>query len=248
MNTYYIYGLVDPRDNVIKYIGKGCRDRMFKHVQAVKRNQCPDKNYTKFNALREILNEHDDIAYRKFFETSDENIAYEKEENLIKEHNTLYPSGWNLSSGGRGGTSGVHKIRKPHNNETRRKLSEAMKKRIANGWIPPCKGKHLSDKTKEMISNNKSGEKHQNYGKHLSEETKRKISESNKGKIISDEAKKKMSESHKGKHISPETEFKKGQKLSDETKLKISQSNKGRVVSEETRRKISESLKKRNKK
>ena len=43
-------------------------------------------------------------------------------------------------------------------------------------------GKHLSEESKQKISERESGENHYLYGKHLSDETKRKISDAQKGK------------------------------------------------------------------
>lgn len=62
-------------------------------------------------------------------------------------------------------------------------------------------------------------------GKHLSEETKQKLSEVNKGKHHSEETKRKQSESHKGK-----TPWNKGKTncYSEETKTKKSESMKGK--------------------
>ena len=77
------------------------------------------------------------------------------------------------------------------------------------------KGKHLSEETKNKISEANKGEKHPNYGKHHSEETKKKMSEAAKGKHLSEETKKKMREAHKGK------------KHTEETKNKISELKKG---------------------
>lgn len=74
--------------------------------------------------------------------------------------------------------------RKIHNEnrseETKRKLSEAAKRR------------KLSEEAKQKISKSLTGKK-------LSEETKRKMSEANKGKKLSEETKKKIGESLKGK-------------------------------------------------
>ncbi len=98
--NYYIYGLADPRDNKIKYVGKGCGNRMFAHIPGVKNNHIYGNNYTKFNALKEILTTYEDIAYCKLFETDDELLAYEKEKEFIEAYNTLIPNGWNISLGG----------------------------------------------------------------------------------------------------------------------------------------------------
>jgi hypothetical protein len=66
-------------------------------------------------------------------------------------------------------------------------------------------GKHHTNNSKKMMSENSSGVNNYLYGKHLPEETKRKISESNRGdkgywygKHFSEETKKKMSKSRKG--------------------------------------------------
>lgn len=64
------------------------------------------------------------------------------------------------------------------------------------------KGKHRSEETKNKISEAMKGRISWNKGKHLgpcSEETKRKISEAHKGKKISEETRRKMSEAKKGR-------------------------------------------------
>lgn len=161
MGKYYVYGLIDPRDQKIKYVGKGCGNRMYNHVRQVVNHSVKDKNYTKYNAIKEILKEFDNLCYEKLFETDDELEAYKKEKELIIKHNTLYPNGWNLVLG-RGSTAG-------------RELSEEHKIKIglAN------KNKKISDSQKEYLRN-------LNKGKKLSEYTKKKISDSLKGKIHRD--------------------------------------------------------------
>ena len=60
-------------------------------------------------------------------------------------------------------------------------------------------GYHLSEETKEKLSEINRGEKHPQYRKPKSDETKRKISEAMKGIKFSDEHKKNLSKSKKGK-------------------------------------------------
>lgn len=75
----------------------------------------------------------------------------------------------------------------------------------------------LSEETKRILSENRMGEKHHNYGKKLSEQTKLKISASGKGKIKTEETRKKISVANKGK------------KMSETQKQQISIFHKGRT-------------------
>lgn len=95
---------------------------------------------------------------------------------LYKTQNKLY--GFNLTAGGDSGFS--------PNEETRKKLSLARKKRI------------ISQETRIKLSNSLKGENNGFYGKHHTEEARRKISEAHKGKegIYKD---KHLSEEHKKK-------------------------------------------------
>ena len=111
----------------------------------------------------------------------------EWEQYYIKFYDTLYPNGYNLQEGGRGGVP---------SDETRKKISETKK------------GKPMSEEQKKKISEAKKGEKHHFFGKKLSEEHRRKMSESHKGKQLSEETKKKISEKQKGRQFSEETKKK----------------------------------------
>jgi len=132
----------------------------------------------------------------------------------------------------------------------------------------------ITDITREKQSKAKKGvfvgDKHHLFGTHLSEETKQKISESNIGKRHTEESKQMISRSLKGRKFSEEHKIrisnalkgkqfnKKGRRLSEETKQKISEAHKGKKrpkwiidmlvkthkgqkLSEETKRKITES-------
>ena len=143
----------------------------------------------------------------------------EWEQYYIKFYDTLYPNGYNLQEGGRGGTP---------SEETRKKISESSK------------GKQLSDETKKKISESTSGEKNPFYGRQHSEETRRKLSEANKGKQLPEEQKKKISEALIGeknpfyrKHHSYESK----KKISESLKGKPAH-NKGVPMSEEQKKKM----------
>ena len=126
----------------------------------------------------------------------------EWEQYYIKFYDTLYPNGYNLQEGGRGGVP---------SEEARRKMSEANKGKPAhNKGVPMSEEqkkklseskKNISDEIRKKISEAKKGKPASNKGKPMSEEQKRKLSEANKGKKLSDETKRKMSEAHKRRNL-----------------------------------------------
>ena len=136
--------------------------------------------------------------------------------------------------------------------ETRKKISESLR-----GSNNPWYGKHLSDKTRLLISiKNRGklvGEKHPMYGKHHTEEARKKMSDANKGKIISQEQRLKISNSMRAiiddawrKRVSDHI---KGLWRADEYSTNQinrlsgeNHPNYGKHLSEETKKKISESL------
>jgi len=71
------------------------------------------------------------------------------------------------------------------------------------------KGSHRSEETRRKMSESRkgkiAGDKNPFYGKHHSEEARRKIGSAHIGKILSEEHRKKISESLKGKHPSEES-------------------------------------------
>ena len=175
--------------------------------------------------------------------------SYEIE--AIKEHNTLVPNGYNLQTGGSGGSwseESREKMRgennphygkpawnkgKPHPEKTRKKIRKARKNQITTA------------ETRKKMSESQTGENNSFYGKTHTPEACKKISESNKGKPawnkgkpFSKEARKKMSESKKGMPSS----FK-GKSHSAETRRKMSESQRGKKHSKEHRQKISEANK-----
>jgi hypothetical protein len=65
---------------------------------------------------------------------------------------------------------------KKHPDETKRKISESLKKAYKEGkHIYSTKGKHLSEETRKKMSFSRSKEKHPLWGKHHSEESKQKM-------------------------------------------------------------------------
>jgi len=185
MNKYYVYGLIDPRDKKIKYIGKGSGNRMFDHFRKAKLNKADSNNFIKLSSLQEIIKEgYLDIAYCKLFETNDEFLAYTEEEKLIKEYHThASEGGWNMTYGNDGNTNGYQ-----HTKKAKQKISESkrgkphphlgheMSEFTKSQLEKANKGRKFTEEHRAKLSASRIGEKHWNYGKHLSEETKAKIS------------------------------------------------------------------------
>ncbi len=223
--NYYVYVLIDPRNNKIFYIGKGQKKRMYKHERDVQNGRSPNKNNRKLgNKIKKILNTGDKVKYKKVFETDIGQEAFNKEMKLIAEIGL--GNLCNLTSGGVG--SGGNKGRK---------LSEEHKSKVSKNHAKYWLGKHRSERSKRKISQSLKGRKFSKetkqkmsennvgfLGKTHSEETRKKMSKSKKGKTHSKETKQKMSESHKGH---PPTKGFSGRKHKLESRIKISEKTKG---------------------
>lgn len=94
------------------------------------------------------------------------------EQYYIKELNTKYPNGYNLTDGG-DGISGYH-----FSEEVKKKMSEAKKKSPIKYWL----GKEMSEEHKKNISESKKGQEPCNKGIPMREKTKKKLSETRTGK------------------------------------------------------------------
>lgn len=105
--------------------------------------------------------------------------AWELEQFYIKELNTKYPDGYNMSDGGVG-TKGIVVTEKTREKQRNKKL-----------------GKHHSEETKRKMSEAHKGENCHWYGKHFSEEHKRKLSDAKKGIKYSEKHREKIADGHK---------------------------------------------------
>lgn len=76
---YYVYGLIDPRDNQYFYIGKGKGKRYLSHLKPKKF----DFNYAKLERIKSIQNSGLDIKIEVLFPNLDEETAFELERLII---------------------------------------------------------------------------------------------------------------------------------------------------------------------
>ena len=143
--------------------------------------------------------------------TLDEANVYEEIE--IRDNETLFPYGYNLTTGG---------LNSEYSPESRKKISENS-------------GMKCPEVRAKVSASHK--------GKKLSAEHRRKIGEAGKGRKVSAETRKKLSAIHKGRKISAEHRKRlsenNGMKR-PEVRAKVSASHKGKKLSAEHRKKIGE--------
>ncbi len=201
---YYVYQLIDPRTDEVFYIGKGCKKRMYRHVENVERGRIPNGSNKKLsNKIKKILYFRLKIKYKKVFVTKNEQKAYDKEQELIQKIGL--ENLCNLVEGGSKGRLPWNKGKKGlqvawnkgktgiYSEETKRKMREAK-----IGHIPWNKEKPCSEDTKKKISKSLEGNIPWNkgltvkddsrigkpwLGKSRSEETRKKISNSLKKRV-----------------------------------------------------------------
>lgn len=81
MKTYYVYQLVDPRNNKPFYVGKGTGDRAYQHSKFKDGNENPYKDRKIKSILRKSLQVIVEMLYENL---TDENTAYDLEEEIIE--------------------------------------------------------------------------------------------------------------------------------------------------------------------
>ena len=175
---YYTYAYL-REDRTPYYIGKGTRGRIY----STWRRNNPPKDKSRIIFLKQNLTEEEAFRHEIYMIS----ILGRKDlgTGILR----------NRTDGGEGSSGAVI------SEETRRKISEAGKRRT------------LSEEHKRKLSEAKKGKTH-------SEESKRKMSEAHKNP--SEESKRKMSEAKKGK-----TPWNKGKTHSEESIRKISEAKKG---------------------
>jgi len=212
---YYVYHLIDPESNLVFYVGKGTKNRMYIHEKRAKNGIKSNNNTKLFDTICGILDKNLNIKYLKVFETDNEEEAYEYEFKEIK--NIGLYNLTNISD---------TRLHKGTSNNVKLGLQNSKKWNLAKEYF-------RSEEYKEKCRSNNVGEKNPAYGSKWNDLQRTNIVNSNK-KPKSEEHKKKIGEAHKGKTVSEETRL----KLS--TSLKNSKAFQEKIKSKEYKIKQSE--------
>ena len=91
MNTslFYVYELIDPRNNVVFYVGKGTGYRHTSHISESKRHKIAWTNALKCERIQSIIRLGFDVVVRKVHEHLTELEAYNLERLLIEKYGLL---------------------------------------------------------------------------------------------------------------------------------------------------------------
>jgi hypothetical protein len=200
--TFYVYELIDPRNLLPFYIGKGTGKRMYQHVAMAKSNQRMNPKLK----LR-IMELDGNVLYNKIIETTSEFEAFRKEAELI-EHYELENLCNVCKAGPNWSDMDCGKLRKSlsnhrkllwQNQEYRAKIEAVLRannesisdderlkrsRRFKRMWKDgilhwcDCTGKHHTNESKNKISQARKAQGNFRTGCRLSESTRQKISES----------------------------------------------------------------------
>ena len=195
--TYLIYKHTAPNGKA--YIGQTCnlhrRNIMHRNTSGCRAFAAAIKKYGWDSFVHEILAEG---------LTLEEANALEVE--MIVQHNTISPNGYNLKSGGENGVPSPESIERAASKRRGRKLTEAHRARLSE------LGKAMTPERMEKLQQGASaarermkGKPHFNLGRKHGEQHRMKTSESSKARWADPEYREKVIASRTGKKRSKET-------------------------------------------
>jgi group I intron endonuclease len=212
-NKFYVYSLIDPRTRKPFYVGRGQGDRSKDHLRRAQNGKHRNKKVQ--NTINELRNLGESHSVEILFSSDAKEDCFEKEMFYIAFYGR--ENLCNLTDGGNGANGAVrseetrakmalsktgagnpnfgkpaHNKGKPFSEESRRRMSAAMKGRKPHNFSKP-----MSEESKAKQSASMKGRRPHNFGKATSMEARAKLSAAHTGKIIPKETRHKMSVAHK---------------------------------------------------
>ena len=148
-NNHCVYCLIDPRNGLPFYVGKGKGTRMYSHEKMVSRGIIPHNNLFLFRKIKKIQNVGLSIIYKKIYEGMDDASALSVEMDEIKRigrSNLGLGPLCNLTDGGDGNSGKVV------SEKTKCKMSLTAKERLKDPSKHPMFHKHHSKESKKKMS------------------------------------------------------------------------------------------------
>ena len=145
MGRNYVYHLIDPRNNLPFYVGRGIKNRMYDHENEVKKERIPHRNKHLYYKIKQILNSGYTITYKKIHENINLERALALEIKEIEKQKKINPKLCNIGLGGEGGDNIM-------NNPNRDKILIKFRILCKNMVEKYVKGKPKSDDTKRKLS------------------------------------------------------------------------------------------------
>lgn len=234
MKKFVVYQTVNPF-NGHYYFGKATSARILKGYKGSgSRIKAAFKKYGKENFKTTVLWE---------FDTEKE--AFAKERELVTPDMLLDPRCYNIQEGGCGGTAGSKLLIK--DDKVVRVNPVDLPRYLEAGYIP-WKRPH-SEETRKKMSESHKGMPGTMKGRHHSEETKKKMSEASKGRKHTEEWKQMMHDRFAGQKRDPEviarivaTKKAKGIKMSEEARQKMSEAHKGKPAWNRGKKAVTQNL------
>lgn len=89
MIRFYVYELIDPRSDIVFYVGMGRGSRMYDHVTESKRSRHKWTNIIKCQRINSILRDGYDVKYNKCLIGVSRSRAVKKEQQLIDRYGLI---------------------------------------------------------------------------------------------------------------------------------------------------------------
>ena len=150
MTTYYVYQLIDPRNGLPFYVGKGTRDRAYQHIKFKDGNQNPYKERKIKNILKKGLEPKIEFLHQDIVS---EDVAYDLEKEAIQ-----YIGIKNLTN--------ITEDRRPPTKKGWKPTAKTLAKRSAS-----LKGLPRTKEWCQNLSDSKQGENNPRFGIKESNET-----------------------------------------------------------------------------